>query len=129
MWLYWCISLATVNITVNAANDTNVAFKSCASFSTCKIVINDVFVDRAERIYIAMPMSNLIEYSNDYSDISGTLWQFKRDETPVNNVDLTINNSQSFKCKAALVGKKQQIITMESSVKDSKIVVPLKSFH
>ena len=88
-----------------------------------------MFVDRAERIYIAMPMSNLIEYSNDYSDISGTLWQFKRDEAPVNNVDLTINNSQSFKCKAALVGKKQQIITMESSVKDSKIVVPLKSFH
>ena len=32
----------------------------CASFSTCKTAINDVFVDRAEHIYIAMPMYNLI---------------------------------------------------------------------
>ena len=47
-------------------------------------------------------MYNLIEYSNDYSDTSGSLWQFKRDEVPTNNVDLTINDSQSFKYKAAL---------------------------
>ena len=50
--------LATGNIAVNAANDTDVAFKNCAPFSTCKTVINDVFVDRAENIYIAMPMYN-----------------------------------------------------------------------
>ena len=53
--------LATGNITVNAANDTDVAFKNCAPFSTCKTAINDVFVDRTEHIYIAMPMYNLIE--------------------------------------------------------------------
>ena len=27
-----------------------------------------------------MPMYNLIEYSDNYSDTSGNLWQFKRDE-------------------------------------------------
>ena len=32
-----------------------------------------------------MPMCNLIEYSDNYSDTSGSLWQFKRDESPVNN--------------------------------------------
>ena len=48
--------LVTGNITVSAANDTDVVFKNCAPFSTCKTVINDVFVDRAEHIYIAMPM-------------------------------------------------------------------------
>ena len=32
----------------------------CAPFSTCKTAINDAFVDRAEHIYIAMPMYNLI---------------------------------------------------------------------
>ena len=69
--------LVTGNITVNAVNDTDVAFKTCAPFSTCKTVINDVFVDRAEHIYIAMPMYNLIEYSDNYSDTSGSLWQFK----------------------------------------------------
>ena len=48
--------LVTGNVTVDAANDTDVVFKNCAPFSTCKTVINDVFVDRAEHIYIAMPM-------------------------------------------------------------------------
>ena len=51
--------LVTGNITVNAANDTDIAFKNCAPFPTCKTVIN-VFVDRGEHIYIAMPMYNLI---------------------------------------------------------------------
>ena len=27
-----------------------------------------------------MPMYNLIEYSDNYCDTSGGLWQFKRDE-------------------------------------------------
>ena len=80
------------------------AFKNCASFSTCETVINDVFVDEVNRIYIKMPMHNLIEYSNNYSDTSGSLWHFKRDEVPVNNADMSIDNSESFKYKAALVG-------------------------
>ena len=33
--------------------------------------INDIFVDEANHIYIAMPMYNLIEYSDNYSDTSG----------------------------------------------------------
>ena len=32
-----------------------------------------------------MPMYNLIEYSNNYSDTSGSLWQFKRDKQNMNN--------------------------------------------
>ena len=87
------------------SNDTDVAFKNCASFSTYKTVINDVFVDRAEHIYIAMPIYNLIEYSDNCLDTSESLWQFKIDEVPSNNADLTIKNSQSFKYKVVLVGK------------------------
>ena len=54
-----------------------------------------MFVDRAEHIYIAMPMYNLIQYSDSYSDTSASLWQFKRDDVRANNADLTVNNSQS----------------------------------
>ena len=46
---------------------------NCASFSTCKTEINDVFNDETIHIYIAMPIYNLIEYSDDYSDTSGSL--------------------------------------------------------
>ena len=37
--------LVTGDITINANNDTDVAFKYCAPFSKCKIEINDVFID------------------------------------------------------------------------------------
>ena len=62
--------LVTGNITVNADNDTDVEFKNSAPFSTCTTKINDVFVDEANHIYIARPMYNLIEYSDNYSDTS-----------------------------------------------------------
>ena len=32
-----------------------------------------------------MPMYNLIEYIDNYSNTSGSLWQFKRDEQNMNN--------------------------------------------
>ena len=39
-----------------------------------------------------MPMYNLIEYSDNYSDTSGTLWQFARDEIII-NIDVTNDNN------------------------------------
>ena len=116
--------LVTGNVTVAANNDTDVAFKNCAPFSTCTTKINDVFVDEANHIYIAMPMYNLIEYSDNYSDTSGSLWEFKRDEVPANNADLTVDNSQSFKYKAALLGKTADAAANTNS--SAKIVVALK---
>ena len=119
--------LVTGYITVGADDDTHVAFKNCASFSTCKTEINDVFIDEANHISIAMPMYNLIEYSDNYSDASGSLWQFKKDEISINNVDFTATNSDSFKYKAALVGKPVNAVdNKNSSIKNTKIVVPLK---
>ena len=97
--------LVTGDITVPTCNNTDLAFKNCAQYSTCKTVINDVFIDKANNVYIAIPMCHLIEYSDNYSDTSGSLWQVKRDEVPPGNADLRIINSQSFKYKAALVGK------------------------
>ena len=69
-----------------------------------------------------MPMYNLIEYSDNYSDTSGSLWQFKRDEIE-GNVDLTVdanhipNNSSSYKYKSSLITNRNGV----------KIAVPLKS--
>ena len=72
-------------------------------------------------------MSNLIEQNDNYWDTSGSLWQFKRDEALSNNADLSIDNSKLFKYKAALVGKTANAVNnTNSSVKDTKIVVPLK---
>ena len=51
-----------------------------------------------------MPMYNLIEYSNNYSDTSGSLWNFERDEI-TNNANVTNDsNASSFKYKSNLIG-------------------------
>ena len=51
-----------------------------------------------------MPMYSLIEYSDNYSDNSGSLWDFKRDEK-VDNANVTNDdNALSFKYKANLIG-------------------------
>ena len=119
--------LVTGNITVTGNNNTDVALKYGAPFSACKRLINDVFVDKADHIYIAMPMYNLIEYSDNYSDTPGSLRQFKRDEASASNTDLTVDNSESFKYKAALLGKTANDNNGKCSAEDTKIVVPLKS--
>ena len=112
--------LVTGNIT-SGGNDTKVAFKNCAPFRKCRTEINETFVDEAEHINIVMPMYNLIEYSDNYSDTSGSLWQFKRDEIE-GDVDLTVNaqhipnNSSSFKYKSSFITNRNGV----------KIVVLLK---
>ena len=104
----------------NAA--TQVLFKNCALFEKCRTEINKTFVDEADFINIIMPMYNLIEYSDNYSDTSGSLWQFKRDEI-INNADVTNdNNASSFKYKAGIIDNTENNGT-KSAV---KIDVPLK---
>ena len=52
-----------------------------------------------------MPMYNLTECSDNYSETSGSLWQFKRDESPVTAAGspdtVSVNNSSSFKYKSS----------------------------
>ena len=114
--------LVTGNITDTGGDaNTKVAFKNCAPFRKCRTEINETFIDEAVHFNIAMPMYNLIEYSDNYSDTSECLWQFKRDEIE-EGVDLTLdddhipNNSPSFKYKSNFNTNRNGV----------KIAVPLK---
>ena len=77
-----------------------------------------------------MPMYNLIEYSDNYADSSGSLYQFKGDESPMNDVEsplsVALDNSESFKYKANLLGKATDAYGNDRSLKNTKIIVPLK---
>ena len=64
--------LVTGNITVNAANDTDVAFKNWAPFSTRKTVIHDVFVDWADTIW-----SNIAIIIQIHQEVYGSLKEMK----------------------------------------------------
>ena len=58
--------------------DKEVVFKICAPFTDCKSEINNTQRDNAKYIDKVMLMYNLINYSDNYSKISGSLWQYKR---------------------------------------------------
>ena len=77
-----------------------------------------------------MPMYNLIEYSDNYADSSGSLYQCERDESPMNNnnnpLNVALDNSTSFKYKASLLGKAHDDDGNYRSLKNTKIVVSLK---
>ena len=101
---------------------TQVSFKNCAPFKDCRTEINDTFVDYPDFINIAMSLYNLIEYSHSYSDSSGSLWGFKRDEV-ANNANVTNDdNAPQFKYKANLIGNTEA----NGTKKGVKIAVPLK---
>ena len=111
-----------------AVNTTRLALKNCAPFEKCNLEINDKHVDTAENLDIVMLMYNLIEYSDNYQDLSATLYQYKRDEPSDDNADLTAGNSTSFKYKVNLLGN---IAAADPDVAriarlNVKIVVPLK---
>ena len=116
----------------NAVNATRLALKNCAPFTKCNLEINDEHVDTAENLDIVMPMYNLIEYSDNYQDSSATFYQYKRDEPPVNDdgniVNLTADNSDSFKYKIKLLGNIDQLASDAARVErlNVKVVVPLK---
>ena len=60
-----------------------------------------------------MPMSNLIEYSDNYSKTSGSLWQYEPNDN--------LADSESFKSKVKKTGN-----TADGNTKDVEITVPLK---
>ena len=77
--------------------------KNCVSFKEYRTETNETIADNAEYINAAIPIYNLTEYSDNYSDTSGTLWQFKRDEQPINSngafINLIAENCSLFKYK------------------------------
>ena len=63
-----------------------------------------------------MPMYHLIEYSDNCSDSSGSLYQLKRDESPMNDAENPLNvaldNSASLNTKQVFYGKKLMLVVM-----------------
>ena len=64
-----------------------------------------------------MPVYNLIEYSDNYSKTSRSLWQYYRDDPNDNTIQ-----SESFKYKIKITGKTHAT----GNTKDVEIAVPLK---
>ena len=114
--------LVTGNITVVGADDnTKVAFKNCAPFRKCRTAINEMKQNILTLQCLCIIWLNTVIIILILQKVCGSL---KRDKIIV-NINLTNNNSSSFKYKPNLIGntvadganRKQESV---------KIVVPLK---
>ena len=66
--------LVSGDIVTTAHNSlTPVAFKNCVPFIKCITKIDGTTIDDAEDLDLFMSMYNLIEYSPNYSEITGSL--------------------------------------------------------
>ena len=88
-----------------------------------------------------MNMYNLIDYSDNYSDSTASLYHFKRQEqsfdnnNPVDISDLSVDNSTSFKYKSGLINVNSVEINANVNpniplahklFRNIQIIVPLK---
>ena len=94
-----------------------VTLRNCAPFTKCISRINNIIIDTAQDIDIVIPMYKLIEYSDNYSKTSGTLWQYYKDEPNDNLADFEL-----FKSKVKITGK----TSADGNTKIVEITVPLK---
>ena len=79
-----------------------VVLENCSLFTDCISEINNTQIDNAKYIVAVMPIYNLIEYGDNYSKTSGSLWQYYRDEPALTNGGAisnfhAANNSALFK--------------------------------
>ena len=121
--------LVTGDLTATGGDGhTRIAFKNCAPSTKYLNHINNENVDNADNLDIIMPIYNLIEYSDNYSGTSGSLWQIKRDERRVKNAgnsdNISTANSRSLKYKSIFF--KPLEVADNGVFKDMKIAVPIK---
>ena len=98
--------LVTGNIKVQSGNDaTRVAIKNCHPFTRASFKLNNEQVDTADNLDLTMNLYNMLEYSDNYADTTGSLYQYKRPESRDNN-DNKVNLGtalSSFKYQSGLV--------------------------
>ena len=101
-------------------------FKNCAPFTRCISKIDNKEIDNAQYIDIVVPMYNLIEYNDNYSKTSGSLWQHCKDIPAVNNNDEIVdfngaNATDSFNFKTKITGQ-----TDDDGIINIEIMISLK---
>ena len=126
--------LVTGDIAAFGGNaNTKVAFKNCHPFTKSEINLNDEHVEDSDNLDLIMNMYNSIEYSDNYSDCTASLHQYKRQEPLANNANLT-DASSSFKYKSDVLGDSTEVRAgTDPSIpvvhrlwKNAQIIVPLK---
>ena len=129
----YILAKGTITVQNTAAADENannvgekVIFKKYALFNECISEIHNTHVYNAKDIDVVMPMYNFIDYSNNCSKTSGSLWQYCKDIRVVNNngdiVDFDeANATDLFSFKGKITSQ-----TGDKGTKDVEIIGTIK---
>ena len=127
VWVKGKITVTNPNDNANFNNE--LTLKNIAPFISCISKINGESVENAEDLDIVMPMYNLLEYSKNYEETSGSLFNYYRDEPSKliigdgnNAINISIRNSKSFDYKTEITGS----LDIGEDEKDVTIAIPLK---
>ena len=74
------VDLLVAHANENDETEKDVAFKNNVLFRSCLSKINSTLIDDAENLDIIMSTYNVLEHCHNYSLISGSLWNYYRDE-------------------------------------------------
>ena len=91
-------------------NNNNKEVVLCIVLIDCISEKNNTQIDNTKYIDIVIPIYNLIQYSDNHSKTSESLWQYYRDQLALNDVGAVAkfsaakNNSASFKLKQKITG-------------------------
>ena len=83
-------------VTTTHNNPTPVAFRISVSFTKRMIKVDGITIDYAEESDSLMSMYNLIKNSTNYSDTTGSLWFYSKNEAA--NFNAEIMDTNNFKC-------------------------------
>ena len=106
----------SISITAQAEDNPNngnkeVIFKNCGPFTDCISETNNTQIDNAKDIDVVMPMYSLIECSNNYLKLSGSLWHYYIDPPALSGAGALTNFSATdssawFEFKQKITGLK-----------------------
>ena len=113
------------NLIYDGSNQPTKFRTNCAPFTNCINDINNTQVYNAKDIDIVIHMYNLLEYSDNYSITSGSLWQYCKDIPAVDDNNTILNlaensliNSLNFKAK--MTGQTGDAILLFKVQKESR---------
>ena len=93
----------------SSRKNRSLAFENNAPFTNCISKINNVLIDNAEDLDTVIPMHNLLEYSKNYKETTGNLWNHYSDELSYdtkdnNNPNKNVINSEYFRYNTSITG-------------------------
>ena len=111
----------------NPNNRKNIMIRILAPFTDSISEISNTQKDNAKEIDIVMPMYNLREYSDTYFKTSGSLWQYYRDASFLDNngaiADFSANNDNSARLNLKQKQHAEQKIMVQKMLNVGIIII------